>query len=141
MSKAQFAVLRDGRPLTLSVTLREGPRQENELRIYEDVPLEFRARDISYLDRVRRRWPKEEAGALVSQVDTGGWAAVGGLRADDLIMSVDGKPVTTVQELEVLLKPVKEKKPHHLTFFVKRGVQTLFLELQPTWGDIREAAK
>jgi serine protease Do len=140
-SKAQFSVLRDGKPLTLTITLKEGPRQENELRVYEDVALEFRARDISYLDRVRRRWGKDESGALVSQVDTGGWAAVGGLRADDLITSVDGRPVQTVQELEVLLRPVKEKKPRHLTFFVKRGVQTLFLELQPTWGDIREASK
>ncbi len=140
-SKAAVAVLRDGKPLTLTITLREGPRQENELRLYEDVVLEFRARDISYLDRVKRRWPKDETGALVSQVDTGGWAAVGGLRTDDLIVSVDNKPVHTVLELEAVLRPVKEKKPHHLTFFVKRGVQTLFLELQPTWGDIREASK
>ncbi len=140
-SKAAFAVLRDGKPLTLTITLREGPRQENEMRLYEDVVLEFRARDISYLDRVKRRWPKDETGALVSQVDTGGWAAVGGLRTDDLIVSVDKQPVHSVQELEAVLRPVKEKKPHHLTFFVKRGVQTLFLELQPTWGDIREASK
>ena len=140
-SKAAFAILRDGKPLTLTIELREGPRQENELRLYEDVVLEFRARDISYLDRVKRRWPKDETGALVSQVDVGGWAAVGGLRTDDLIVSVDGKAVHTVQELEAVLKPVKEQKPHHLTFFVKRGVQTLFLELQPTWGDIREASK
>ena len=140
-SKAQFAVLREGKPLTLTVTLLEGPRQENEVRVYEDVVLDFRARDISYLDRVKRRWPKEEAGALISQVDVGGWAAVGGLRGDDLLVSVDGKAVRNVQELEALLKPVKEKKPRHLTFFVKRGVQTLFLEIQPTWGDVREAAK
>jgi serine protease Do len=136
-TKAQFAVLRDGKPILVTVTLQEGPRQENELRVYEDVTLEFRARDISYLDRVKRRWSKEETGALVSQVDAGGWAAVGGLRNDDLIASVDGKPVKTVQELEVLLRPVKETKPSHLTFFVKRGVQTLFLEIQPTWGDVR----
>ncbi|MGP0034841.1 MAG: PDZ domain-containing protein, partial [Solirubrobacteraceae bacterium] len=140
-SKAQFAVLRDGKPLVVTVSVQEGPRQENELRVYEDVVLEFRARDISYLDRVKRRWSKEETGALVSQVDVGGWAAVGGLRTDDLIASVDGKPVRTAQELEALLRPVKETKPHHLTFFVKRGVQTLFLEIQPTWGDIREASK
>jgi len=138
-SKAQFAVLRDGKPLTLTVTLLEGPRQENEVEVYEDVVLDFRARDISYLDRVKRRWPKDEAGALVSQVDAGGWAAVGGLRSDDLILSVDGKAVHNVKELEGLLRPVKEKKPGHLTFFVKRGVQTTFLELQPTWGDAREA--
>jgi serine protease Do len=140
-TKAQFAVLRDGKSLSLTVTLQEGPRQENELRTYEDVVLEFRARDISYLDRVKRRWSKDEAGALVSQVDVGGWAAVAGLRSDDLIASVDGKPVRSVQELEALLRPVREKKPSHLTFFVKRGVGTLFLELQPTWRDVREASK
>jgi serine protease Do len=140
-SKAQFALLRDGKPQTLTITLLEGPRQENEVRVYEDVVLDFRARDISYLDRVKRRWSKDEAGALVSQVDVGGWAAVGGLRSDDLMVSVDGKAVHNVQELEAVLKPVKEKKPRHLTFFVKRGVQTLFLEIQPTWGDVREASK
>jgi len=140
-SKAQFAVLRDGKPQTLTITLLEGPRQENEVRVYEDVVLDFRARDISYLDRVKRRWSKDESGALVSQVDVGGWAAVGGLRSDDLVVSVDGKAVHNVLELEAVLKPVKEKKPRHLTFFVKRGVQTLFLEIQPTWGDVREASK
>jgi len=140
-SKAVLAVLRDGKPMDLTVTLKEAPRLENELRVYEDVALEFRARDISYLDRVKRRWPKETTGALVSQVDAGGWASVGGLRTDDLVLAVDGKTVRDVKELEKELKPMKEKKPAEVVFFVRRGVQTAFVEVQPTWVEPKEASR
>ncbi|MGZ6071115.1 MAG: PDZ domain-containing protein, partial [Myxococcaceae bacterium] len=134
-------VLRDGKPIEVTVTLLEAPRQENELGIYEDVVLEFRARDISYLDRVKHRWPKEIAGALVSQVDAGGWAAVGGLRIDDLVLAVDGNTVRGVKELEAVLRPMKARKPGEVTFFVRRGVQTLFVEVQPSWGETTEASR
>ena len=140
-SKAVLAVLRDGKPMDLTVTLKDAPRLENELRVYEDVALEFRARDISYLDRVKRRWPKETTGALVSQVDAGGWASVGGLRTDDLVLAVDGKTVRDVKELEKELKPMKEKKPGEVVFFVRRGVQTVFVEVQPTWVEPKEASR
>jgi serine protease Do len=140
-SKAVLAVLRDGKPVELTVTLKEAPRLENELRVYEDVALEFRARDISYLDRVKRRWPKETTGALVSQVDAGGWASVGGLRTDDLVLAVDGKTVRDVKELEKELRPMKEKKPGEVVFFVRRGVQTVFVEVQPTWVEPKEASR
>jgi len=140
-SKAVLAVLREGKPTEVTVTLKEAPRVENELRVYEDVLLEFRARDISYLDRVKRRWPKETTGALVSQVDAGGWASVGGLRTDDLVLAVDGKTVRDVKELEQLLRPMKEKKPGEVVFFVRRGVQTHFVEVQPSWGEPKEASR
>lgn len=140
-SKASLAVLRDGKPLELTVLLREAPRVENELRVYDDVVLEFRARDISYLDRVKRRWPRETTGALVSQVDAGGWASVGGLRTEDLIISVDGRTVRDVKELEQVLRPVKERKPGQLVLFVRRGVGTLFVEVQPSWARAKEASR
>ena len=140
-SKAVLAVLRDGKPMELTVTVKEAPQLENELRVYEDVALEFRARDISYLDRVKRRWPKETTGALVSQVDAGGWASVGGLRSDDLVLAVDGKTVRDVKELERELKPLKEKKPGEVVFFVRRGVQTVFVEVQPAWVEPKEASR
>jgi serine protease Do len=140
-SKAALAVLRDGKQMELTVTLKEAPRLENELRVYEDVTLEFRARDLSYLDRVKRRWAKETTGALVSQVDPGGWASVGGLRTDDLVLAIDGKTVRDVKELEQTLRPMKDRKPAAVVFFVRRGVQTLFVEMQPTWVEPKEASR
>jgi serine protease Do len=140
-SKAVLAVLRDGKQMELTVTLKEAPRLENELRVYEDVTLEFRARDLSYLDRVKRRWAKETTGALVSQVDPGSWASVGGLRTDDLVLAIDGKTVRDVKELEQTLRPMKDRKPAAVVFFVRRGVQTLFVEMQPTWVEPKEASR
>ncbi len=60
---------------------------------------------------------------------------------DDLVLAVDGKTVRDVKELEQLLRPMKEKKPGEVVFFVRRGVQTLFVEVQPTWGEPKEASR
>jgi serine protease Do len=138
-SKAVLAVLRDGKPVELTVTLKEAPRLENELRVYEDVALEFRARDISYLDRVKRRWPKETTWAAWASWPGGGPRSAA--RTDDLVLAVDGKTVRDVKELENELRPMKEKKPGEVVFFVRRGVQTVFLEVQPTWVEPKEASR
>ncbi len=132
-ARVEFTVIRDGKPLVIGLVLTEAPRQEAELKVYEDVALEFKARDISYLDRVKHRWQKNERGALVTQVESGGWAAVGGLHTDDLVQAVDGEPVADIKALETHLKPLIDKHAKHLTLFVKRGISTTFIELEPTW--------
>jgi hypothetical protein len=49
--------------------------------------------------------------------------------------------VRDVKELEKELKPMKEKKPAEVVFFVRRGVQTAFVEVQPTWVEPKEASR
>jgi S1-C subfamily serine protease len=134
-SAAEFTVLREGKPLKITATLGEAPKAERELRVYEDLAFEFKTRDISYLDRVMNRWSKDQGGALVSQVDSGGWAAVAGLRTDDLIQSVDGQPVSAVKDLEDILGQVRSRKPKQVVFFLKRGIYTQFVEIEPTWRE------
>ncbi len=134
-SRPEFSVIRDRKPMKISAELIDAPKEEQELRVHEDVAFEFKARDISYLDRVKNKWDKEQMGALVTQVDSGGWAAIGGLRTDDLIQSVDGTLVNDVKDLETILKGVRDRKPHQVIFFVKRGISTLFIEIEPAWRD------
>lgn len=136
-AKAEFTVIRGGQNLKITSSLVGAPKAERELRRYEDVALEFKARDIAFLDRVERRWKNDEAGVLVTEADHGGWAAVGGLRADDLIQAVDGQRVTDVKELETLLAGIRQKQPKQISFFVRRGIHTLFVELEPKWPDKR----
>lgn len=132
-AKPELTVYRDGKPSMISVVLDEGPKPEREMKIYEDTALEFRARDISTFDRVRRRWSVDEAGAIVSQVESGGWAAVGGLHEGDLIQAVDGQKIAAVPELETQMKAVRERKNKQIALLVRRGVHTLFVELEPKW--------
>jgi S1-C subfamily serine protease len=132
-AEVEFTVLRDRKPVKIAMRLPEAPKPEQECRTHEDVVLEFKARDLTYLDRVSRRWDLDETGVLVTQVAQGGWAAVGGLAAGDLLQGANGQPVTNVRDLEAQLKDLPTRRPKHLTFFVRRGIQTLYLELQPSW--------
>jgi len=132
-AKAAFTVWRDGQKTEITALLGEAPKPERELREHEDVVLELKVRDISFFDRVRHRWKKEETGVLVSGLEAGGWAAFGGLHQGDLIRAVDGHAVATVADLEPHLKEIHDKRPKEITFLVRRGIHTLFLQLEPTW--------
>ena len=132
-TKVELTVLRGPEKLSLNAVLDEGPRPEGEMKLYEDAQLEFRARDASVFDRVRRRWKENETGIIVTQVESGGWAAVGGLQLDDEIQAVDGAPTLKVDDLKAQLATVQAKKASRVVLLVRRGARTHFLELEPKW--------
>ncbi|MBI4024760.1 MAG: PDZ domain-containing protein [Verrucomicrobia bacterium] len=132
-SKPEFTVIRDGQPLKVAALLIEQPKPEQEMKLYESVELDFKCRDVSFFDRVRNRWGKTETGAMVAQVEPGGWAAVAGLAQGDLIQEVNGRKIAGIADLEPQLKEVRQKRSKHIVLLVKRGIHTLFLELEPVW--------
>jgi serine protease Do len=132
---AEFKVIRGGKPVNIKAVLSEQPKPEKELKVYEDVVLEFKTRDISYFDRVRNHWAVEEEGALVTQVETGGWADIAGLRDGDLILKVEKSAVQGSESLESALKNVYAKGDRHIVFLVRRGIYTLFIEIEPMVED------
>jgi S1-C subfamily serine protease len=75
-------------------------------------------------------------GAIVSHVESGGWAAVAGLHMGDVIQAVDGTPIPDVKALEGELKTIHEKKPKHIAMLVKRGIHTHFVEIEPMWPEM-----
>jgi S1-C subfamily serine protease len=56
-----------------------------------------------------------------------------GLRTDDLIVSVDDRPVRTVKSFETLLADARAKKQGKLVLFVRRGAVTLFVAVSTSW--------
>ena len=132
-AKAEFTVLRDGKPVQLTAELDEGPKQEHEMRTYEDVPLELHARDLSLFDRFRRHLAEDFKAVLLTQVEAGGWASVGGLRSDDLVLAIDGQRIAQVSDLEAQLQAIAKRHPKQVVFLVRRGAHTLFVELLPKW--------
>ncbi|MBI3724635.1 PDZ domain-containing protein [bacterium] len=132
-AKAELTVIRGSEKLALQVALEEAPRPERELKEHEDAVLELKLRDLSFWDRVRNRWKKEEPGALVSGLESGGWAAFAGIHAGDLLQAIDGRPVSKVEDAIPLLESIHEKRPRTIVFLVKRGIHTVFVEIEPTW--------
>jgi serine protease Do len=135
-SRVVFEIWRDGNLLELNATLDKRPTPSNELPEYEDKLLEYTVRELSFGDQVFLRIQKEGHGVLVDNVESAGWAALAGLRQGDLLLKVNNKKIFDIYGMTELMSQVHQEKPEHIIFFVKRGIHTLFLELEPEWEQL-----
>lgn len=76
-------------------------------------------------------------GVLVVQVMPSSPAAAAGLRRGDVIVEINGKPVTTAEQLQVAVENSRVGQP--LRFKVQRGEQILQLTVRP--GELQDAAR
>lgn len=132
-STVPLTVHRDGKEVALSVTLAAAPPLAREMKRYEDEDFGFRARDLADADRRDPKLDAETTGVLVDSVTNGSWASLGRMTAGDVILSIDGHNVANVEDLAARLKDIRTTRPAAVVVFVRRGVKSLFLELQPTW--------
>lgn len=133
-AEVELLGLRDGAPLRVGVTLVESPRAERELSEYRDERFDFSARDLTFHDRRDPRLESGQSGALVTGVESGGWAALARLAVGDIVVAVDGRPVRSGDDLRAEMRRVAEARPRQVVFLVRRGVNTLFLKLEPDWS-------
>ncbi len=132
-AKYKLEVVRAGKPMTIEVELAPTPGATRQIVEYHNTHFEFKARDIQFQDRVQRELEPTQTGALVTTVEGGGWAALARLRPGDLVLAVDGKPVANVADLREQMKRVEQTKPARVVVFVRRGIHTHFVELEPIW--------
>ena len=119
----------------VSVKLDASPRLPREMKKYEDPNFEFRVRDITAADQAEKSWAEGQSGVLVEAVREGGWAALGHLADGDLLLAIDGTPVATVEAVQKLMERIAEKKAEAVVLKVRRGIRTLFVELQSSVGN------
>jgi serine protease Do len=128
--KVKLTLLRDGRPSTVQVSLGELPARPGEgpdAQVEKDkigVQVQTLTPDMA---RMLGMDPKSK-GAVVSGVDPDGRAAKAGLRAEDVIVEIDRKPVTSAEEAVGALRA--GGKPGHL-LRVRRGDTFRFVTIPP----------
>ena len=132
-AEVELTGVRGKEPLKLIVTLGETPKPASDLAEYKDDLFEFSARDMSNDDRVSDRLKKEQQGVKISAVKNAGWAALAGLGTGDILLSVDGQNIESIARLKTVMKEISERKPARVKIFIKRGIYTEFLELEPKW--------
>jgi serine protease Do len=131
--KAKLKVVRGGKAAEIAMVLESPPVSDDNVKRMTDADFEFSARELSYTDRVDQQIPEGLQGVLLQKVETGGWASLGGLRGNDFIMSVGGKQTATVAELKAALDQIRKEKPRRIVFFVRRGIHTLYCEIEPDY--------
>ena len=134
-SLALFSGMREGKKLDLNVTLEKRPDPSNELPDYEEETFEFTVRELSFGDRVSKRLKEKEPGLVVENVEPAGWASLAGLRQGDLVLQINGESMSEVKLFEKKMDQWIKEKEKRIIFFVKRGIHTLFLELEPDWDN------
>jgi serine protease Do len=132
-STVKLTVLRDGQERHVAVKLDRSPRLPREMRKYEDANFEFRVRDMTAADQVERSWAEGQKGVLVEAVSEGGWAALGQLGDGDVLLEIDGEAVPDVEAVKQKMERIAEKRPSTVVLKVRRGIRTLFVELQSAW--------
>lgn len=139
--KAALGVLRDGAETTVEVLLEETPQTASETKSAKDGLLEFKVRDITFSDRVDKRWSPTQKGVVVVEVTSGGWANLAGLRAGDLLLSMDDEVTLDVAAFEKILARITEERPSPIVLFVRRAYRTRFLFVEPEYPESEESER
>jgi S1-C subfamily serine protease len=132
-STVRLTLVRGGKEEKLQVKLDASPRLPREMKKYEDPSFEFRVRDVTAADQSERSWAEGQRGVLVEAVREGGWAALAHLADGDLLQEIDGTAVADVEAVQQRMQRIAETKPPVVVLKVRRGIRTLFVEMQSSW--------
>ncbi len=133
-----LAVLRAGREIQVPVRLEERPAAGAETPKARQEEFEFSVRDVTFLDRIERHWQREQQGVLVTEVTSGGWANMAGLKVEDLVVSIGGVEIADASAFEREMQRVVRARPAVVEVFVRRGARTHFVFIEPAWNETGE---
>ncbi len=128
-TSAVFSLWRDGQKLDVNVTLELQPKPAAEMPYYEDLELEFFAREIAFDDRVRLQLPPEQKGALIESATVAGWASLAGLRADDVVERAGDAAIANLADLKKAREAAARGGQAWWVLLVQRRGQNLFVEI------------
>jgi len=103
--------------------------------------LGFAVRDVTQFDRVDFHWPRDQQGVLIVEVVPGGWAQMGGLQANDLVLSIGDAAIADVAAFERVVGELARTRPAVVRLFLRRAARTHFVFLEPAWNGAREIAE
>jgi serine protease Do len=132
--RVALEVDRGGSRLALETVLEARPKTAAEVRSARLEELGFAVRDLTRFDRVELHLGRDERGVLVTEIVPGGWAQMGGLQPDDLVLSMAGERVEDAAACERGAATLGERRPAVVTLFVRRGPRTHFVFLEPAWN-------
>ncbi len=130
---AELSVRRNGTDTKVPVELIRAPMLDREMKKYRDEDFEFTARDITMFDKADEQWAESQSGVLVTELQPGSWAELGMLRVGDLIQQVDGKAITSVEELQAAMESVESTRAESVVMKILRGIYTIYVEFEPKW--------
>lgn len=132
-ARVELTVLRDGDERQVPLVLEASPGLPREMKKFQAERFDFRVRDLAPGDRRDLGLASGAGGVVVDAVGEGGWAALAQLAEGDVVLAIDGRPVRDVGTIKERLAEVEREKPPAVVLRVRRGIHSLFVEMQPSW--------
>jgi len=131
-----FAVLRDGKPLTIALTVAEMPREHQQAVAADEQgehgKVGLALASISPELRERLDLPKGAKGAVVSGVQPGSPAEQAGIQPGDVIVGVGSQQVASPEDAVRAIRAAG--KDHNLALRILRDGHSLFVAVNLTPG-------
>lgn len=134
-SDVEFTVLRGDKKTKATVKTLPTPKRGREMERYQDIDFGIILREATWQEQQKPEFADVTVAIVVDSVTEGSWVAMSGVNVGDAIVSMDGKPITSLAEAEAELKAVHQAKPATVELVVRRGVQFVYLEIEPLWED------
>ncbi|MFC4992642.1 PDZ domain-containing protein [Rubritalea tangerina] len=131
-AEVQLVVVRGGEELEIECALESSPKKSSEFRKLTNDTFEFTLRELSKANPDEAEVGK---GVLVEGLERAGWAALAGLKGGDVIQSINGKLVDSLESIEAELEKIEREQVAHVVLFVKRAKFSRYIEIQPIWQD------
>lgn len=129
-------VLRDGKPVEMTVTLVERPKSARDAGEFEDKVFGLTVREITTDLRVVLNLGPNVEGVIVRRVKSGSWAQLGEIVPGVIIMNFGDYPVKSIDDFKNAVEKVQAAKPAEFTVFGRIGSKTGFFRLQPRWTNV-----
>ena len=120
----------------VAVVLEPAPEEATAADRYRQDDLELAVRDVTFLDRIERRWTREQGGVVVEAVEPGSWAHLAGLRLGDLILEVSGDEVADADAFAAVMERVLAARPEVIPLLLRRGRRTHFVFIEPDTAEV-----
>jgi serine protease Do len=137
--QAELTVLRQGERQKVALSLERTRLSPEEARRVRNRDFEMTVRELTFFDRDDNRWEESVQGVLIEQVESAGWAGLGGLQSGDLIQKINQHEIADLRNYRRAMRQITKDQPARVVFEVLRGVQTRFQFVEPEWKPILDA--
>ncbi|TDI34206.1 MAG: PDZ domain-containing protein [Acidobacteria bacterium] len=128
-----LAIFRAGERQIIPLTLGARPKNVFLAEQQEESDFGLTVKELTFDFVQATNTPREVTGVFVAEIKNAGWADVAGVRVNDVITAVHGQKVDNLQEFRQAMGQVREKHPETVVFFVRRGMRTRFVPINPDW--------
>ncbi len=126
----------DGRVDTnvVVITLAQRPGAASDAPKFEEKNFDLTVRDLVFADYNRRNLKEDEIqGVIVDKLEQGGWAAVGGINPNTIIMKINDRDITSVEDFKQVMAEIENSQDKEVVFMTWRRNKTSFVHVKTHW--------